>query len=73
MSQTDIQLATAAYLQGVDVMQRLQCAEKACPVVAPLAAFVCYRVWRGEDWKYFAFCNHEHALACFPVTALGQA
>lgn len=68
----DIQPTDVAYL-GVDVMQRTICAEKDCEQVGPLSAFVCYRVWRGEDWRYFAFCSHAHALRCFPTTALGQA
>lgn len=72
MSNLDVQKADVAYLDDVDPLQRVICAERDCKSVGPLSAFQCWRVWRETGWRYFAFCNHTHALTCLPATAMGK-
>lgn len=72
MSNLDAQKAEVAYLNDVDPLQRVICAERDCPITGPLSTFQCWRVWRETGWRYFAFCGNEHALTCLPATAMGK-
>jgi hypothetical protein len=73
MPTPEVQLAEVAYLMDTDLTQTVECAEKNCSFTGTLISCVCYRIWRGDRWGYFAFCSHAHALTCLPATALGQA
>lgn len=72
MSNLDLQVVEVAYL-GTDVMQRMECQERACTHVAPMASLFVWRVWRESEgkWMYFPFC-HDHILTCVPTSAMGK-
>jgi hypothetical protein len=66
----NIQSVEVAYLPNTDLAQQVECAEKECPVVRPLITMNVWKVWREPEWKYFAFCTHDHALRCLPANHL---
>lgn len=75
MSNLDLQVVDVATLVpgGTDIMQRMECMEKACTHVAPLSSFFVWRVWRDsqQKWIYFPFCQ-AHILTCVPTSAMGK-
>lgn len=73
MSNLDLQVVEVAALAatGTDIMQRMECQEKACKCVAPLSAFFVWRVWREDKWIYFPFCQ-AHILTCVPTSIMGK-
>lgn len=75
MSNLDLQVVEVAALAatGTDIMQRMECQEKNCKHVAPLASLFLWRVWREsqERWIYFPFCQ-AHILTCVPTSIMGK-